>query len=279
MYFAVAIKTDGTIWAWGDNSFGQLGDGTTTNKSIPIQIGVATNWKSVDAGKAHVIATKTDGTLWTWGWNGYGQLGDGTSIDKNSPIQIGSATNWQSVSGGAWYSLAVKTVGTLWTWGDNSSGQLGDGPNTGKNAPVRLGMATNWQTISGGNGCTLSIKTEGNLWAWGANYNGELGDGTGINKNVPTFIASPQCITDTKEINYDKNHFSLFPNPVHDFLYLENETNLLFDKIIISDMLGRKILEKNENSNQINLQELKPGMYQLLLYSDGEVYQNKFIKE
>jgi hypothetical protein len=90
-------KTDGTLWAWGSNTAGQLGDGTSYVRSVPVQIGTSANWKSVYVGNRHTLAIKTDGTLWAWGDNKYGQLGDGTLISKTAPIQIGTATDWQSL--------------------------------------------------------------------------------------------------------------------------------------------------------------------------------------
>ena len=92
----VAVKTDGTLWAWGSTT-GQLGDGTTTDRSSPVQVGTATNWASVAAGNDHTVAVKTDGTLWAWGDNDSGQLGDGTTTNRSSPVQVGTATNWASV--------------------------------------------------------------------------------------------------------------------------------------------------------------------------------------
>jgi len=110
----VAIKNDGTLWAWGSNSRGQLGDGTTVDKNTPIQIGTDTDWSIVRAGRQDFnLAIKTDGTLWAWGNNDGGQLGDDTTVDKNSPIQIGSDTNWSSISGGFYFSVALKSNGTL----------------------------------------------------------------------------------------------------------------------------------------------------------------------
>jgi hypothetical protein len=123
----VAILEDGTLWAWGYNGDGQLGDGTTNNGISPVQVGVATNWNSVVAGYTHTVALKSDGTLWAWGWNNSGQLGDGTTTDSLSPIQIGVATNWSSVAAGYLHTVALKSDGTLWAWGENGSNQLGDG--------------------------------------------------------------------------------------------------------------------------------------------------------
>ncbi|GEP51133.1 hypothetical protein FNO01nite_18050 [Flavobacterium noncentrifugens] len=185
-----AIKSDGTLWAWGNNNFGQLGDGTTINRTTPTRIGTAINYANVGIGQNHTVAVKTDGTIWAWGWNSSGQLGDGTTTDKTSPTRIGTATNWKNVSGGSLHTVAVKTDGTLWTWGSNSSGQLGDGTNTNRNIPTQIGTATNWDTVAAGGELTVARKTDGSLWAWGNNNSGQLGDGTTVNKNVPTRIGT-----------------------------------------------------------------------------------------
>jgi alpha-tubulin suppressor-like RCC1 family protein len=116
---AGGIKTDGTLWLWGDNQWGQLGDNTTTNRSSPVQtVAAGTNWKQVSMGRFNTGAIKTDGTLWLWGRNNNGQLGDNSTTQQNSPVQtIAGGTNWKQVSGGI---AAIKTDGTLWLWGDNS---------------------------------------------------------------------------------------------------------------------------------------------------------------
>jgi alpha-tubulin suppressor-like RCC1 family protein len=186
----VGIKADGTLWTWGYNNKGQLGDGTIINKTTPTQIGVATNWASVTAGNQHTIATKTDGTLWAWGDNAVGQLGDGTTTDKLSPTQIGVGTNWALIAAGVYHTIATKTDGTLWAWGWNAWGQLGDNTTTQRNSPVQIGSATNWGTISAGSQHNLARKTDGTLWGWGLNSTGQLGDGTVINKTTPTQIGS-----------------------------------------------------------------------------------------
>lgn len=200
---SVGIKTDGTLWAWGSNTAGQLGDGTSYVRSVPVQIGTSANWKSVYVGNRHTLAIKTDGTLWAWGDNKYGQLGDGTTISKNTPTQIGTATDWQSLGGGAEHSVGIKTDGTLWTWGGNGYGQLGDGTTVSKNIPTQIGTATNWKSIRAANYQTLAIKTDGTLWGWGINTSGQLGDGTSVSKNIPTQIGTA---TNWKSIDTGTQH-------------------------------------------------------------------------
>ena len=133
-YESAAIKTDGTLWTWGDGSYGQIGDGTITDKSSPSQVGSGTTWKNIDCGVYHQVAIKTDGTLWSWACNndgaGYGMLGDNTIINKSSPIQVGMLTNWKAVEAGIYHSIAIRTHDTsdpsgLYGWGLNDLGQIG----------------------------------------------------------------------------------------------------------------------------------------------------------
>jgi alpha-tubulin suppressor-like RCC1 family protein len=184
-----SIKANGTLWAWGINGEGNLGDGTQVNKSSPVQIGALTNWATVASGNSHTTAVKTNGTLWAWGLNTYGRLGDGTLIRKISPIQIGGLTNWATVANGHSHSAAVKTDGTLWTWGFNNNGQLGDGTTGRKYSPVQIGSGFA-NGVWAGQRHLLAVKTNGTLWGWGRNDLGQLGDGTSANKSVPVQIGS-----------------------------------------------------------------------------------------
>ncbi|MCL0099854.1 hypothetical protein M1O55_03175 [Dehalococcoidia bacterium] len=137
-FHTVALKSDGTLWAWGWNYYGQLGDGTTTRKNTPTQIGIDTNWRSISAGDSHTAALKTDNTLWTWGHNARGQLGDGTILSKSTPVQESTGeNNWRSISTGDSHTAALKLDNTLWTWGYNAYGQLGDGTTLAKSIPAQ----------------------------------------------------------------------------------------------------------------------------------------------
>ena len=190
---AGAIKTDGTLWTWGNNYYGALGDNTRTDKSSPVQtVAGGTNWKQVSAGIQCVSGIKTDGTLWTWGYNNIGQLGDNTRTDKSSPVQtVAGGTNWKQVSTGNAGSLTsmiggIKTDGTLWTWGRNNLGQLGDNTTSSKSSPVQtIAGGTNWKQVSTGYTYILCIKTDGTLWTWGRNDYGQLGDNTITNRSSP----------------------------------------------------------------------------------------------
>jgi alpha-tubulin suppressor-like RCC1 family protein len=165
-FYSFAIKTDGTLWAWGANGYGQLGIGNRTYYSSPVQVGTLTNWKYVSSSKdAAVFAIKTDGTLWAWGTNINGELGIGvaTSLYYASPVQVGSLTNWKYVEGGGGSTptttqvLAVKTDGTLWSWGYNFNGDLGIGNRTYYSSPVQVGSLTNWKSVACGNGTSTAI--------------------------------------------------------------------------------------------------------------------------
>ena len=186
-----AIKTDGTLWAWGRNSNGELGNGVNIlPRSSPGQIGSLTNWKQISAGGAAALAVKTDGTLWGWGANGSGQLGLGNTLNRSSPTQVGALTDWQYVAGGFYHAAAIKTDGTLWTWGFNAYGQLGHNDRTSRSSPVQVGTLTNWKTVVCGQHHTIALKTDGTLWSWGYNNNGQLGQGNQVNRSSPLQIGA-----------------------------------------------------------------------------------------
>lgn len=186
----VAIKEDGSLWAWGDNKCGQLGDETSENKASPVRVGTDSDWALVSAGDVHTVAIKADGSLWSWGDNWYGQLGDGTTTNRVAPVRIGSANNWIAAETGYGHTLALASDGSLWGWGWNAYGQLGDGTTADKLLPVRIGSDLNWKSVEAGLYHTLAIKNDGSLWSWGYNGSGQLGDGTTTLRLTPVPIMS-----------------------------------------------------------------------------------------
>lgn len=185
----LALKTDGTLWSWGNNDSGELGHNDVNDKSSPVQVGAGTNWSKISAGYSHSLAVKTDGTLWAWGDNIRGQIGDNSVINRSSPVQIGTGTNWSSVSAEN-NSFAIKTDGTLWGWGSNNYGQLGDNTVIARSSPVQVGTGTDWSKVSTGGTFTLAIKTNGTMWSWGQNNLGQLGHNNLTYRSSPVQIGA-----------------------------------------------------------------------------------------
>lgn len=187
-----AIKTDGTLWTWGQNSYdhvGVLGDNTGITRSSPVQtIARGNNWKQVSCGTYSMAAIKTDGTLWTWGGNSYGQLGDNTTVGRSSPVQtISRGTDWKQVSIGM-HCAAIKTDGTLWLWGRGTDGDLGNNARSNMSSPVQtVTRGTDWKQVACGIGFTGAVKYDGTLWMWGKNGpgGGRLGDNTLLARSSP----------------------------------------------------------------------------------------------
>lgn len=174
----LAIRIDGTLWAWGRNDYGQLGDGSTVNKNTPTQIGLDNNWQQIDAFGYQSIALKTDGSLWGWGRNDYGQVGDGNhgnGVINSIPTRVGIDTDWVVIDAGG--TFAIKNNGSLWGWGFNETGKLGTGESGPHYTPVQIGIATDWSDVSSGPHQVLAVKTNHTLWGWGLNKNGSLAIG------------------------------------------------------------------------------------------------------
>ena len=185
-----AIKTDGTLWSWGRNSSGNLGQNDTINRSSPTQIGSLTTWQHVSSAFDGGFAVKTDGTLWAWGAGALGVLGQNNEVYRSSPIQVGALSNWATTSGANFSAMAVKTDGTLWSWGQNNWGQLGHNDRINRSSPVQVGASSDWGISSGGEYEFASTKTDGTIWSWGQNSSGVLGLNDTANRSSPTQIGS-----------------------------------------------------------------------------------------
>ena len=278
-YFALAIKTNGTLWSWGRNEKGQLGDASTADKISPVQIGNNTNWQILSAGSSHSAAIKNDGTLWCWGRNAEGQLGDGTVVNKSYPIQIGSATTWRKISAGGYHNVAILSNGTAKSWGWNGSKQLGNGTGGNVNVPTQIGLfvptwQNYWSSISAGFNFNIAITDFGKLRTFGRNDNGQLGDGTNIDQN-----SNIECTTLSLNENLKNIFFQIFPNPSNNIIYIQKNTNQPINYIEIIDSLGKKVFEKQGEIEYVDVQKLDSGIYFIRITSENKNYTTKFIKQ
>lgn len=189
---SVAIKTDGSLWAWGLNGDGQIGNGTTVRSLIPVRV-IDGGTSAVAVGATHTLALKTDGTLWGWGRNANGQIGKGDTYNRLSPVSI--MTGVRAVAAGDSHSLAIKTDGTLRAWGANARGQLGDNSTTDRLAPIQVQGLTGVTEVAAGDLYSLARKTDGSLWAWGYNDVGRLGDGTTTQRLLPVRVSVLNVVT------------------------------------------------------------------------------------
>lgn len=187
---SAAIKSNGTLWTWGRNVYGQLGNGTWTDTGVPTQIGTDTDWKYVEAQVEMMAAVKTNHTIWTWGDNEFGGLGDGTTVIRNTPTQVGNDNDWKSIKAARYYCLAIRNDNTLWGWGNNFTGQLGDGTTIDRFTPIQIGTENDWYKILTGEHHALAIKNNGTLWTWGGNDFGQLGIGSQTAQYIPTQIGT-----------------------------------------------------------------------------------------
>jgi alpha-tubulin suppressor-like RCC1 family protein len=215
---SLALKSDGTVWAWGSNYYGQLGVGQDRNSlaesTVAVQVledpelGVPlTDVKAIAAGYGDSFALKNDGTVWGWGWNGNAQLGNGSTEDSSVPVKVARLTDIQSISAGANHVMAIKDDGTVWVWGSNYYGQLGlEEVDVTSYIPTQLYTGSDIAMINAGYYYSLAVKNDGTVWAWGENKNGKLGDGTTerspypSKKNLPTQVKlAPQVVVPAVE--------------------------------------------------------------------------------
>ncbi|MSQ23289.1 MAG: hypothetical protein EXR58_01870 [Chloroflexi bacterium] len=176
--FSLAVKRDGSVWGWGNNSLGQLGNGSTVDQPSPVQVPDLAGVVTISAGGHHSLALKSDGTVWAWGYNDSGQLGDGTTINRQSPVQVLDLTDVTALAAGDQHSLALKSDGTIWGWGANTYGALGDGTGDGRSTPAPISGFSGVTAVAAGAYHSLALLSDGTVWGTGYNQNGELGDGT-----------------------------------------------------------------------------------------------------
>lgn len=205
---SLALKDDGTVLAWGDNQDGELGDGTNTSSSTPVQVqdpndpsGYLSGVEAIAAGSRHSLALKSDGSVWAWGSNRVNELGDGTNDNSTQPVRVGNLSEVEAIAAGSSHNLALKNDGTVWAWGNNTSGresplfgsisgQLGDDEIPRSSTPVQVGgLPDGIEAVAAGLAYSLALKDDGTVWAWGFNDVGQLGNGTNTDTSTPVRVS------------------------------------------------------------------------------------------
>lgn len=311
----IAKKNNGTLWGWGANIYGQLNLGTNSLEFTPVQISTETNWSKINMA-LHTLALKSDGTLWACGLNDKGQIGDGTTIDKLNFVQIGTDTNWVDIASGFLFkqSFAIKSNGTLWGWGYNVNDVLGYGLPTQVNVPTQLGTDTNWAKVSAGYYTTIALKSNGTLWRnsatgfeqigtdtdwvniynglahffamksdgtlWGLGGNdyGQLGLGSSIQGTTIMTQLNCSAFLGIEDIN-PLTKIKIYPNPTNEILFIENSTLISIDKITLTDITGKIVLDVKENFSKIDMGTFGSGVYILNISSENRIYNYKIVKK
>ena len=272
-WHTLALKNNGSLWGWGANESGQLGDDTFEDKNIPVQIGSDTNWKSVFAGFGFSIGLKNDGTLWSWGSNDVGQLGNGTTDSQYIPTQIGISNDWKNISVGFLHVLAIKNDGSLWSWGYNTDGELGDGTQINKLIPTQIGIDNDWKNITTSFNQSYAQKNDNSFWGWGYNGLGLLGDGTTISKYIPTKISCYESLTVSDDREFTNQ---IYPNPAKDYFLIKNKEIRLVELY----SLEGKLLKKYKAMDKYSINGLAKGIYIIKAQlENGKVISEKIIKE
>ena len=183
---SLAVRADGTAWGWGLNSDGQLGDGTTTLRPLPIAVSGPPSLVAVSGGREHSLFLASDGTAWTSGDNRFGRLGDGTTAPRRTPVPVVGIVDVVQVRAGHDHSVALRADGTAWTWGWAAFGALGD-PSVleERHAPGPVPGLSDAVAVETGVYTTHALRADGTVWSWGDNRNGTLGDGTTADSDVP----------------------------------------------------------------------------------------------
>jgi alpha-tubulin suppressor-like RCC1 family protein len=188
---SLGVRNDGTAYAWGDNSLGQLGDNTTVSRSSPRLIsGGFTDWIQVSTGFQHSLGLRANGTAWAWGSSVDGQVGHNSTTSRSSPTLVaGDFTDWVQVSATSNASLGLRENGTAWAWGSGNQGRNGNNSTLNQSSPVSvIGGFTDWTQLSAGALHSLGVRENGTAWAWGWNSSGQLGDGATTAKSSPVSV-------------------------------------------------------------------------------------------
>ena len=283
---SLALKSDGTVWAWGYNNAGQLGVGSLFNKSIPTKVIGVSGIIAIAAGGYHSLALKSDGTLMVWGDGSWGEMGDGLTTDYSTPISLTGLAGITAIAAGELHSVALKNDSTLLAWGENYEGEVGIGTvdtAAGCNCqsiPVQVLGLTGITEIAANGHHTLAKKGDNTLWAWGLNSGGQLGDGTNIDKYSPVQVSGLCIIPAGINESETDNKINIYPNPFTSQTTIDLNTDYKKATLKVVDVLGKELNSINFSGRQVVIEreELKAGMYFIQIISENKlIATNKII--
>jgi len=275
---SLALKSDGTVWAFGLNSSGQLGNGAYSSSYVPVQVTGLSGITAIACGYENSLALKNDGTLWVWGYNSFGQLGNGTNTQRN-PLasQVSNLTDIIAIAGGEKHTLVLKKDGTVWASGDNVSGPFGNGTTVASNVFVKMNSLTGITAISAGYRHSLALKNDGTLWACGTNVFGELGNATNAESHVPVQVTGLcTAVTALSEIAQPSG-ISVYPDPCKGNFTIDVKDGPQNSNLEIYNLMGQRLyLQKISNSKTDVNPGLTVGAYLIrVVSSNGQKNQSQ----
>jgi alpha-tubulin suppressor-like RCC1 family protein len=205
---SLAVASGGSVSAWGDNFQGQLGNGTTTSGSTPVQVSNLSGASAVAGGNLHSLALRSDGTVWAWGWNIDGQLGNGTNTDSLVPVRASGLSGVSAIASGYNHSLALRSDGTVWAWGEGVCGEMGNGANTNSNVAIKVPSLSGVVAIAGGYETSFAVKSDGTAWTWGGTCNA-IKPNTAVPLQVGG-VSGATAVADTHILKNDGTVWSLW---------------------------------------------------------------------
>lgn len=279
-HHSLAVTNDGTLWAWGMNNHGQLGNGTTVSSNVPVQVTTLTDVVAVAQEWTNSIALKGDGTVWAWGYNAGGQLGTGDHVSSSVPVQVPGLSGITAIAGEGDHTIALRNDGTVWAWGSNTYGQLGNGTTNGSLVAVQVGQLSDVVAIAAGQYFSMAQKADGSLWAWGQNAQGQLGNGSFANSSVPVEVTS-FCELNTGVGEASRaNSIIALPNPTSGVVHI-TAVAAGAKSVVVRDALGQVVVKNSFSGNtaEVDLSTQPDGMYVITVGVSGTMTSHRVIKE
>lgn len=266
--YSLALKSDGTLWAWGENTKGQLGDNTLVDRPMPVQVDGLNGIITMGAGHQHTAVLTGSGEVWTWGDNSKGQLGNGSSAGgRKAPGMIESLTGIIAIAAGDFHTIALKNDGTVWAWGSNLKGQLGDGTNKQRATPVKVKKLRGIVAVKAGVNHSLALGDDGKVYTFGENSDGQLGDGSRINRNVPVLISAA---SGTRKLSAGASHSAVLKQDGTLWVWGKNNEGQLGNGTFTKSNPSPKQVKGDLESGVINL--VAGASHTVVLKEDGSVW-------